>query len=268
MNQESLAVFPQSRHILGVWLQATSYEQASVQILKWARARLGRSVICANVHMLMECFDRPEFERQVNAADIITLDGMPLVWAMRLMGVANAKRVYGPDLTDTLLAQAEQAGISVGFLGGAPETLEILLAKVRTRHPLLKVGFWFAPPFRPTSLEEDDRLLEQIRGSGVQVLFVGLGCPKQEEWIIRHQPRLACVAVAVGAAFNYLAGTQPQAPNWMQSSGLEWLFRLAAEPRRLWRRYLLANPRFLWHFGAQLLEERPVSYIKQPATRR
>jgi N-acetylglucosaminyldiphosphoundecaprenol N-acetyl-beta-D-mannosaminyltransferase len=253
MKAQWLHVSSESRYVLGMRLDATSYVQAASQILDWARARMGRSVVCATVHMVMESFDRPGFQRQVNSADIVTSDGMPLVWALRLLGVGDAGRVYGPDLTHVLLEQAERTGISIGFLGGTPKTLGLLLARVRARHPALVVGFSFAPPFEPLPREEDPYLLEQIHASGVQILFVGLGCPKQEEWVIRHQPGLQCVAVAVGAAFDYLAGTKPQAPRWMQSSGLEWVFRLMSEPRRLWKRYLVANPRFLWHFGAQLV---------------
>jgi N-acetylglucosaminyldiphosphoundecaprenol N-acetyl-beta-D-mannosaminyltransferase len=256
MNEPRPDVAPESRSVLGMRLDATSYGQAACQIVEWARGGMGRSVVCATVHMVMECFDRPEFQRQVNSADMVTSDGMPLVWALRLLGVGSAGRVYGPDLTNVLLEQAETSKLSVGFLGSTPETLRLLLAKVRARHPALSIGFSFAPPFQPLPGEEDHYLLEQIGASGVQILFVGLGCPKQEEWVIRHQPGLRCVAVAVGATFNFLAGTKPQAPRWMQSSGLEWVFRLGTEPRRLWRRYLVANPRFLWHFGAQLLDRR------------
>jgi N-acetylglucosaminyldiphosphoundecaprenol N-acetyl-beta-D-mannosaminyltransferase len=254
MKEQWLDVLPESRYVLGMRLDATSYRQAACQILEWARAGVGRSVFCATVYMVMECFDRPGFQRQVNSADLVTSDGMPLVWTLRLLGVSGAERVYGPELTNVLLEQAERTGISVGFLGGTPETLALLLAKVRARRPALAVGFSFAPPFPPLPAEEDHCLVEQIRASAVQILFVGLGCPKQEEWVIRHQPGLRCVVVAVGAAFDFLAGTRPQAPRWMQSSGLEWVFRLAIEPRRLWKRYLVANPRFLWHFGAQLLD--------------
>lgn len=242
------------RFVLGMRVHATSYEQATRQILDWVRAGGGRSVACATVHMVMECFDRPGFRKQINSADMVTSDGMPLVWALRWLGVRDAQRVYGPDLTQALLKHAEAEGITVGLLGSTDETLRLLQAKLRQRYPSLMVRFSFAPPFRKMSSEEDSVVLKSIQISGVQLLFVGLGCPKQEDWAIRHQPDLKCVTVAVGAAFDFLSGVKRQAPRWMQSSGLEWLFRLGNEPCRLWRRYLFANTRFIWHFGAQLRE--------------
>jgi N-acetylglucosaminyldiphosphoundecaprenol N-acetyl-beta-D-mannosaminyltransferase len=243
----------ESRYVLQMRIDATSYDAACGKVLDWARAGESRSVFCANVHMVMQGFDHAEFRQQVNRADLVTSDGVPLVWALRGLGVAGATRVYGPALTELLLARASAEDLCVGFLGGSPETLERLLETVRRRHPGLRVGFAESPPFRPLSPHEDAQTLERIRLKGVRILFVGLGCPKQEVWISTHQSSLGCVALAVGAAFDFLSGGKPQAPAWMQTAALEWLFRLMVEPGRLWRRYFSTNPRFLWHFGSQLL---------------
>jgi N-acetylglucosaminyldiphosphoundecaprenol N-acetyl-beta-D-mannosaminyltransferase len=244
---------PESRYILDMRVDATTYSEVTRQVLSWARAGAGRSVCCATVHMVMEAFDHPGFRRQVNSADVVTSDGVPLVWALRGLGAAGASRVYGPDLMRLLLAGAEREGLRVGLLGGTPETLRRLVAKAKLRHPELAIAFAESPPFAELSPEEDAAAVERIQAAGVQLLFVGLGCPKQERWVAEHRDRLACVALAVGAAFDFLAETKPQAPRWMQTAGLEWLFRLASEPGRLWRRYLTGNPRFVWHFGGQLL---------------
>lgn len=245
--------WPESRYILNMRVDATTYGEVSRQVLSWARAGAGRAVCCATVHMVMEAFDHPGFRRQVNSADVVTSDGMPLVWALRGLGAAGASRVYGPDLMRLLLAEAEREGLRVGFLGGAPETLRRLVAKTGLRHPQLAIAFAESPPFGELTPEEDAATVARIQAAGVQLLFVGLGCPKQERWVAEHRERLSCVGLAVGAAFDFLAETKPQAPGWMQANGLEWLFRLASEPGRLWRRYLTANPRFVWHFGGQLL---------------
>ncbi len=245
--------WPESRYILDMRVDATTYSQVSRQILAWARAGAGRAVCCANVHMVMEAFDHPGFRRAVNSADLVTSDGMPLVWALKGMGVPGASRVYGPDLMRLLLAAAEGEGLRAGFLGGSPETLARLLANVAAQYPGLPVAFAESPPFRTLSQEEERDTVARIQSAGVQLLFVGLGCPKQEAWVAEHRERLSCVALAVGAAFDFLAETKPQAPRWMQARGLEWLFRVMTEPRRLWRRYLIANPRFIWHFTRQLL---------------
>lgn len=256
MPAKDTVTWPESRYILDMRVDATTYNQVSRQILAWARAGAGRAVCCATVHMVMEAFDHPGFRRAVNSADVVTSDGMPLVWALKGMGVPGASRVYGPDLMRMLLAAAEREGLRVGLLGGRPETLQRLLANLAVQHPRLLVAFAESPPFRAMTPEEERDTVARIEAAGVQLLFVGLGCPKQETWVAAHRERLSCVALAVGAAFDFLAETKPQAPRWMQERGLEWLFRAMTEPRRLWRRYLTANPRFVWHFARQLLAAR------------
>ncbi len=247
----SLAV--ESRHILGMRADATSYDAASTRVLSWARARQSRYVAVATVNNVMEAYDSPAFLDIMNAADLVTPDGMPLVWGLRLLGVANATRVYGPDLTPWVLAAAEHDQIPVGFYGATDAVLEDLLAAVRTRFPGLEVAYAWAPPFRPMSAEEDQAITAQINASGTRILFIGLSTPKQERWMAAHRGRVEAVMLGVGAAFDFLAGVKRQAPRWMMSAGLEWLFRLASEPHRLARRYLKHNPRFVALFLAQLL---------------
>jgi N-acetylglucosaminyldiphosphoundecaprenol N-acetyl-beta-D-mannosaminyltransferase len=240
------------RRILDMRVDATRYATVVRGVLERAKRRQGGMVCVASVHMVMECWDDPELRRVVNGAEIVTPDGMPLVWGLRRLGLPGARRVYGPELTDALCRQAAAEGVSVGFYGGAPEVLDVLVPRLVARHPGLRVAFHTSPPFRPLTPEEDEYVTAAIRESGVQVLFVGLGCPKQERWMAAHRDAVDCVMLGVGAAFDFLAGAKPQAPRWMQGAGLEWLFRLASEPRRLWRRYLLHNPRFVLRFALQL----------------
>jgi N-acetylglucosaminyldiphosphoundecaprenol N-acetyl-beta-D-mannosaminyltransferase len=174
---------------------------------------------------------------------------------LRALGVRDARRVYGPDLTPIVCRLAAERGVPVGFYGGDDRTLETLVARLRAQHPDLRIEFTHSPPFRSLTREEDAALSEAILDSGVRVLFVGLGCPKQERWMAEHRERLGCALVGVGAAFDFLAGRKAQAPAWMQRVGLEWLFRLAHEPRRLWRRYAVHNPRFVWRALLQLARE-------------
>jgi N-acetylglucosaminyldiphosphoundecaprenol N-acetyl-beta-D-mannosaminyltransferase len=195
--------------------------------------------------------------RQVYAeAHLVIADGMPLVWGLRMLGVASAARVYGPELTPIVLRQAERAGVPVGFYGSTPEVLDRLRTVVRTRFPALDVVYSESPPFGESTPAEDQRTVRDIEASGCRILFVGLGCPKQERWMVAHRGRINAVMIGVGAAFDFLAGTKRQAPPVMQRAGLEWLFRLLVEPRRLWRRYLRHNPRFVALFGAQVISAR------------
>jgi N-acetylglucosaminyldiphosphoundecaprenol N-acetyl-beta-D-mannosaminyltransferase len=238
-----------SRRILGMRVDATTYAETTAAVVDLATSGAGGMICVANVHMVMEAFDDAEFRELVNSADRVTPDGVPLVKALRRMGVPRAERVYGPTLTPEVCKRAEELGLSVGFYGGSPEILDALQARLLETFPHLQIDFAHAPPFRPLDAAEDAAVVDAIRASGVKILFVGLGCPKQERWMAAHLDALDCVQLGVGAAFDFIAGRKRQAPAWMQRIGLEWLFRLATEPQRLWRRYLVGNPRFLYHLA-------------------
>jgi N-acetylglucosaminyldiphosphoundecaprenol N-acetyl-beta-D-mannosaminyltransferase len=237
-------------------VDGTSYDDAAGRVIAWARAGESRYVCCASVNNVMAAFDSTEFRGIMNSAGLVTPDGMPLVCGLRLLGARGATRVYGPDLTLRTLQAAEREGIPAGFYGANPATLARLCARLRERFPSLKIAYAFAPPFRPLTAEEDERVTREINESGARILFVGLSTPKQERWMAAHHGTVAAVMLGVGAAFDFLAGVKPQAPRWMRRAGLEWLFRLCSEPRRLGPRYLRQNPRFLTLFAMQLLAGR------------
>ena len=230
--------------ILGSRVDPTSYAQAIQQVVAWAQQHESRYVCAANVHMLMEAHDSPEFQHVVNAADLVTPDGMPLVWMLQCLGYPQQERVYGPDLTLKLIETAVIHKIGVGFYGGTAETLAQLTTSFKEKYPNLQIKYSYSPPFRPLTTMEDESVILDVNASGAKILFIGLGCPKQERWMAAHKGRIQAVMLGVGAAFDIHAGQKPQAPAWMQRVALEWLFRLGSEPRRLWRRYLLHNPRF------------------------
>ena len=242
--------------ILGLDVASTSYADTVSKSLDWASRQESRAVFFANVHVVMEAYDDRQFRESLNGGDLTCPDGMPLVWALRALGNRNASRVYGPDSTVALLAAAEEADVPVGFYGGSPEVLQQLIEHVRQRHPRLRIVYELSPPFRPLSTEEDEEITQGIVSSGVRMLFVGLGCPKQEKWVMDHRGKIPAVMFAVGAAFDFIAGTTPQAPRWMMRSGLEWVFRFASEPKRLARRYLKHNPRYVAYFLWQLIGSR------------
>lgn len=227
-------------------VSTTSYELAAEQIAKWAADGESRYVCAANVHMLMEAHDSPTFMRVVNQADMVTPDGMPLVWMLRLKGQRGQTRVYGPTLTLHILERAARENIKVGFYGSRPEVLDALLKNISAAYPNLKIAYSFSPPYRDLTASEDAEITQKINDAGAQILFVGLGCPKQEKWMAAHRGQIRAVMVGVGAAFDFHAGMVAQAPSTLQKMGLEWLFRLVVEPRRLWRRYLYHNPRFVF----------------------
>jgi N-acetylglucosaminyldiphosphoundecaprenol N-acetyl-beta-D-mannosaminyltransferase len=233
-------------------VDATTYWDACERVLAWAGEEKYGYVCISTVHMVMEAYDDPEFRRIVNGASLVTPDGVPLVWALRLLGVPGATRVYGPQLTPMLCRHAAAEGVPVGFYGGSQHVLDAMIRHLTTRLPDLQVAYSCSPPFRSLERDEKDQIVDEINASGARVLFVGLGCPKQERWMAEHQGRVTAVMLGVGAAFDFLAGSKKQAPAWLQRAGLEWAFRMATEPRRLWWRYLYHNPRFLALFAAQL----------------
>lgn len=252
VSSELLTPFA-TRSILGVQVAVSSYDEVVQKSLAWAEQRQSRALFFAAVHMVMEAVDNPAFLPVLNEAGTVFPDGMPLVWALRALGESRARRVCGTDSTAAMLAAAEAAGASVGFYGGSQATLDSLVAAVRLRHPRLEIAYVESPPFRPLTSEEDRAIVERIESSGVCLLFVGLGCPKQEHWIVEHLGRVPAVMFAVGAAFDFIAGNKSRGPLWMRRCGLEWVYRLAAEPRRLAVRYLKHNPRFVFKFLRQLL---------------
>jgi len=243
---------PESREILGVRFHATQYEQATKLILRWAGRGESRTVYCSNTHSVIEAQDDPAFRGILNTADLNTSDGVPIVWALRREGV-GAERVYGPDLTLHVLRAAAEQGLPVAFYGSTPETLELLRQRLPERIPGIDLRAMISPPFRPLSEDEDEAFTRELVESGARIVFVGLGCPRQERWCHAHRGRIPAPMLGVGAAFDFHAGQVRQAPALIQKMGMEWAFRLAMEPRRLWRRYTRVVPRFIVGYGRQML---------------
>jgi N-acetylglucosaminyldiphosphoundecaprenol N-acetyl-beta-D-mannosaminyltransferase len=231
-------------------------EMAVHTIEDWIARRESQYVCVTGVHGIMESQRDEEVRRIHNAAGLVTPDGMPLVWLSRLMGFAHVERVYGPDLMLALCARSVTQGYRHFFYGGAPGVAEKLACRLQARFPTLQVAGTYAPPFRPLTPAEDAAVVRRINAVQPDIVWVGISTPKQECWMREHVGRLCTpVLIGVGAAFDFHAGVKRQAPRWMQQSGLEWLFRLLTEPRRLWRRYLLNNSGFVWLVLLQALRK-------------
>ena len=240
--------------MLGVRIDAVDPSIALETVERWIESREAGYVCLANVHAVMEARRDESVRRVYHHAKLTVPDGMPLVWMGRLSGHAGVGRVYGPDFTLQLCESAARHGYRCFFYGGGPGVAEELAREMSRRFPGLPVAGTGAPPFRPLTPEEEAEEIGRINRAEPDIVFVGLGCPKQERWMAAHRDRLAArVLVGVGAAFDFHTGRVRQAPRWMMSAGLEWLFRLGAEPRRLWYRYLVYNPLFLFHVALQLL---------------
>jgi N-acetylglucosaminyldiphosphoundecaprenol N-acetyl-beta-D-mannosaminyltransferase len=232
--------------VLGVGVSAIDMTMALDLIGRWVANGEHHYVCVTGVHGIMESQRDPHLRDVHNRSGLTTPDGMPLVWAGRAAGAHRMDRVYGPDLMLALCEMASARGISSYFYGGRPGVADRLAGRLQARYPGLRVAGTFAPSFRELSTAEDDQVVGLINQARPDVVWVGLGTPKQELWMAAHAPRLdASVLIGVGAAFDIHAGLLPQAPRWMQRSGLEWAFRLGHEPRRLWRRYAYNNPRFV-----------------------
>jgi N-acetylglucosaminyldiphosphoundecaprenol N-acetyl-beta-D-mannosaminyltransferase len=232
--------------VLGVGVSAIDMRQALEAIHGWINRRELQYVCVTGVHGVMESRRDPDLQRIHNRAGLVTPDGMPLVWLARRAGFPWVNRVYGPDLLLACCEASRQHGYRHFFYGGGPGVPERLAERLVARFPGLQVAGTNSPPFRSLLPEEDTAIVEQINAAAPDIVWVGLSTPKQERWMDAHRPRLeAPVLIGVGAAFDFHAGTKRQAPRWMQRSGLEWLFRLSQEPRRLWRRYSYNNTRFV-----------------------
>jgi N-acetylglucosaminyldiphosphoundecaprenol N-acetyl-beta-D-mannosaminyltransferase len=249
---------PPAAEVLGVPLALTDYDRT----LDWMDATIaagGRGYVCvAAVHTVMLCQEDPAFRAAVLGSSLTVPDGQPLVWALSALGHPLPGRVYGPELMDRACARAARQGTRIFLYGGRNEqALARLADRLRARHPGLAIAGSHAPPFRALAPDEEDAVADAINASGAEVVWVGIGVPKQERWMAAMRERLeAPVLVGVGAAFDFHAGLVPQAPPRLQALGLEWAFRLAQEPRRLWRRYLRYNPLFVARFVRQYARHR------------
>ncbi len=251
--------WPDRVNILGVGVSAANIPAALAQFDRWIAAGARHYVCVADVNSIMNGRWNPDFRRLLNAAGMVTSDGMPLVVLARLARGRHVSRVYGPDL---LLAACEH-GLASGrrhyFFGGADGVAQNLADRLATRFPGLQVAGVESPPFRPLTPQEEEQTVARINASGADFLWVGLGAPKQELWMREFRPRLTTpVMLGVGAAFDFHSGAKPQAPRWLRQAGFEWLFRLLTEPARLWPRYRRVVPGFLLGLAHQRL--RPADF--------
>jgi N-acetylglucosaminyldiphosphoundecaprenol N-acetyl-beta-D-mannosaminyltransferase len=233
--------------ILGVNVSAITMDDALQAVAGWVSARAPHYVCVTPAHSVMECHDHPDLRAIYNASGLTTPDGMAIVWLLKWKGQKNVSRVYGPDLLLALCEYGVSRGYRHYFYGGAPGVAERLAGLLAKRFPGLCVAGIESPPFRPATDQEDLETIERIRSAQADVVWVGIGSPRQERWMADHLEKLAVPAlIGVGAAFDFLSGTKKQAPRWIQRSGLEWFYRFLQEPRRLFRRYILGYPRFVW----------------------
>lgn len=239
--------------VLNSPVTALGFEEQMFSILRWARARESRYVCVANVHMIMEAYWNREFALILEQADLVTPDGMPLVWILKLLGAVYQDRVAGMDILLSLCHLSSLSNVSVFFLGSHQAILDPMRKRLESDFPNLQIAGMEPLPFRPLTPSEDEALTKQLNESGAGLVFVSLGCPKQEKWMFQHRGKVRAVMIGVGAVFPVYAGIFKRAPSYIRESGLEWLYRLMQEPRRLWYRYGQVIPPFILLAAKQLL---------------
>ncbi|AFY71619.1 glycosyl transferase, WecB/TagA/CpsF family [Thalassoporum mexicanum PCC 7367] len=244
-----------TKRILRNPVTAMEFEQQVTTIMQWAESRQSKAVCVANVHMLMEAYWRPEFAAVLRKAELVTPDGMPLVWMLRQLGMKTQDRVAGMDIFHALCERSRQQNLNIFFVGSTPQILDSMGAKLAQQYPGLNVVGMESLPFRPLTEQEDQELIAKIESSQANLVMVALGCPKQEYWIAQHKDKINAVMIGLGAVFAVYAGVHKHAPKWVQKSGLEWSYRLMQEPRRLFGRYSSTIPPFVWLAVKQLLTE-------------
>ncbi len=254
---EYVGAFPPRLPVAGILVSRTTYQETVECITAAAQQGASLLVAATSVHGLTLGATEDWFGDKLNGFDLLTPDGQPVRWALNLLhGASLSQRVYGPTLMRRVCQAAAEQGLGIYLYGSRPEVLKRLMPRLQALAPGLRILGYRSPPFRPLTAGEDADDVHDIVGSGARILFVGLGCPRQEAWAFDHRDRLDLPIVCVGAAFDFHAGALRQAPPWMQDRGLEWLFRLAMEPRRLWRRYAKYIPLFMLLVARQYMMER------------
>lgn len=234
---------------------ASPFDEQIKVILEWAGKHLSKVVCVANVHMVTEAYLNHDFSKILKSADLVTPDGMPLVWMMKLLGVRNQDRVAGLDILQAICKAAPSTNISLFFVGSETPILDQMRVRLNQEFPNLQIAGMEPLPFRPLTPAEDEALIQKINASGAGVVLVSLGCPKQERWMAEHKDKINAVMIGLGGAFPVYAGICKRAPRWVREMGMEWFYRLIQEPRRLWKRYSTTIPLFLWLATKQLIKQ-------------
>jgi N-acetylglucosaminyldiphosphoundecaprenol N-acetyl-beta-D-mannosaminyltransferase len=242
--------------VLGSFIDALTWDETTEQISRWASESHSRTVCICNVHVVVSASRSKALLDAVNGADMATPDGFPIALSLRALRFPNQQRIAGPDLMWKLCLLAERTNQRIFLYGSTPDVLALLQKRLAWSFPRLKVAGAISPPFRSLTDEEQTAFNEFINASKPNIVFVGLGCPKQELWMHNQKGRVHAVMVGVGAAFDFHAGAARRAPLWMQRCGLEWLHRLASDPKRLWKRYLVTNSVFVARMTVQLFRSR------------
>ena len=246
----------EKRKIISINVSIGKYQEFVNEIIKLAHRKESNYVCVANVHMLVEAYNNKDFQKVVNDAVITTPDGMPLVKALKLLYNIEQDRVAGMDLFPDILREAQKEKLSVFFYGSTKKVLELIVKKSTQMFPNLKIAGVISPPFRPLTSEEKENIIKQINKAEPNIVFVSLGCPKQEKWMNEMYGEINSLMIGVGAAFPVFAGIRKRAPIWMQRYYLEWFYRLLQEPKRLLWRYLYTNTKFVYLLLREILKEK------------
>ncbi len=237
-----------------------SFNEQINTIVTWAKKCQNKMVCVANVHMLIEARQNQHFASVLRQADLVTPDGIPLVWMLKLMGADQAERVAGMDILLATCDRAAQSQISIFLLGSTPDLLAKIHHRLQQEFPLLKIAGMNSPAFGPPDPTADQNIVQMINSSGAGIVFVALGCPKQELWMAQHRSHIQAVTIGIGGVFPVYAGALKHAPKLLRMAGFEWLFRLIQEPRRLWKRYAQTMPIFIWLALKQILTTKRIDH--------
>jgi N-acetylglucosaminyldiphosphoundecaprenol N-acetyl-beta-D-mannosaminyltransferase len=241
--------------ILNINVDLISIEESIKKIINWAKQNKSSYICLLNVHMFMEAYDNQNFTDLINNANLVLPDGKPIQIAQKILGENTSHHIRGYDLTLAVCDAASKKNLNIGFYGSSNKVLRNLKKNLYEKYPNIKINFLFSPPYRPLTIKEDNEIIKKINSSNISILFIGLGCPKQEKWMFTHINKINAVMFGVGAAFDFIGGNKKLAPKWAQKFALEWIFRLIEEPKRLYKRYLYNNPRFILLILVQILKK-------------
>jgi len=244
----------QGHKVLGTFIDALNWSQTIEQITSWGESRQSKTVCLCNVHSSVTARSDSNLSAALAKSDMVLPDGSPVAWMLRKKGYKKQTRIAGPDLMEKLCANLETSNVGIFLFGASEQTLQKLLENLKTRFPRLDIKGSLSPKYGNWSPEEETAYIDKINQSSAGIIFIGLGCPKQEVWMTKNKDKIQGVMLGVGAAFDFHAGTIKRAPDYMQKAGLEWLHRLLSEPGRLWKRYFITNTQFIYFATKELIK--------------